>query len=288
MKIGDLVTYEGRSYVLRGLEPMSVPNRRAELEDVATGERIVVPLDEVSPRDHFLRADHRTTGRLGDRGRLAPVRCDRSGHSRRRSDLCRRRRDRGIRDRVRRRGGHRGGDRVEGLGVQAVPRPGDARRVRRRARRRLGAVFPASDFALRQVENLLEELLQSFVRKRSAICALEVLQHPLLPLRVDEADSARFLVALEARDQSQTHVQRVHDGTVRVGDFLAEPADEGIVVHGRPGHLSLTGSSLRGSAISRYGYVTRASTGSPRDGVSSCTTTTTRLPLSWTRTIRSA
>ena len=51
MKIGDLVTSEGRSYVLRGLEPMSVPNRRAELEDVATGERIVVPLDEVSPRD---------------------------------------------------------------------------------------------------------------------------------------------------------------------------------------------------------------------------------------------
>lgn len=51
MKIGDLVTYEGRSYVLRGLEPMSVPDRRAELEDVETGERIVAPLTEVSPRD---------------------------------------------------------------------------------------------------------------------------------------------------------------------------------------------------------------------------------------------
>jgi len=51
MKIGDLVTYQGRAYVLRGLEPMSVPNRRVELEDPETGEVIVVPLAEVSPQD---------------------------------------------------------------------------------------------------------------------------------------------------------------------------------------------------------------------------------------------
>jgi hypothetical protein len=51
MKIGDLVTYKGRAYVLRGLEPMSVPNRRAELEDPDSGEVIVVPLDEVLPQD---------------------------------------------------------------------------------------------------------------------------------------------------------------------------------------------------------------------------------------------
>jgi hypothetical protein len=51
MKIGDLVTYQGRAYVLRGLEPMSVPNRRVELEDPASGEVIVVPLAEVSPQD---------------------------------------------------------------------------------------------------------------------------------------------------------------------------------------------------------------------------------------------
>ncbi len=51
MKIGDLVTYKGRAYVLRGLEPMSVPNRRVELEDSETGEVIVVPLAEVSPQD---------------------------------------------------------------------------------------------------------------------------------------------------------------------------------------------------------------------------------------------
>jgi hypothetical protein len=51
MKIGDLVTYQGRAYVLRGLEPMSVPNRRVELEDPESGEVIVVPLTEVSPQD---------------------------------------------------------------------------------------------------------------------------------------------------------------------------------------------------------------------------------------------
>jgi hypothetical protein len=52
MRIGDLVTYQGTQYVLRGLDPMSVPERRAELEDPATGERIRVPLDEVEgPED---------------------------------------------------------------------------------------------------------------------------------------------------------------------------------------------------------------------------------------------
>jgi hypothetical protein len=51
MKIGDIVTYQGRPHVLRGLEPMSVPDRRAELEDAETGEVISVSLDEVSVRD---------------------------------------------------------------------------------------------------------------------------------------------------------------------------------------------------------------------------------------------
>jgi hypothetical protein len=50
MKIGDLVTYQGSVYVLRGLEPMSVPNRRAELEDPTSGELLIVPFDEVSER----------------------------------------------------------------------------------------------------------------------------------------------------------------------------------------------------------------------------------------------
>ena len=51
VEIGDLVTYLDRAYVLRGLEPMSVPDRRAELEDPETGELVMAPLAEVLPRD---------------------------------------------------------------------------------------------------------------------------------------------------------------------------------------------------------------------------------------------
>jgi hypothetical protein len=50
MKIGELVTYQGSVYVLRGLEPMSVPQRRVELEDPTSGELITAPFDEVSER----------------------------------------------------------------------------------------------------------------------------------------------------------------------------------------------------------------------------------------------
>jgi hypothetical protein len=48
MEIGDLVTYRGRAYVLRGLEPMSVPDRHAELEDPESGERVSVLLEELA------------------------------------------------------------------------------------------------------------------------------------------------------------------------------------------------------------------------------------------------
>jgi len=48
-QIGDFVIWRGRLYVLRGLDPMSVPNRRADLEECASGERVRPPLDEVSP-----------------------------------------------------------------------------------------------------------------------------------------------------------------------------------------------------------------------------------------------
>ena len=49
MRIGDSVTYQGRRYVLRGLDPMGVPDRRADLEDPETGESIRVPIAEVEP-----------------------------------------------------------------------------------------------------------------------------------------------------------------------------------------------------------------------------------------------
>jgi hypothetical protein len=47
MKIGELVSYEGKLYVLRGVEPMSVSDRKAELEDPASGERLRAPCAEI-------------------------------------------------------------------------------------------------------------------------------------------------------------------------------------------------------------------------------------------------
>jgi hypothetical protein len=47
MQLGSLVTHKGRPYYLRGLDPMSVSDRQADLEDAFTGARISVPLDEV-------------------------------------------------------------------------------------------------------------------------------------------------------------------------------------------------------------------------------------------------
>jgi hypothetical protein len=49
MKIGDPVLHEGRRYYLRGLDPMSVPDRRAMLEDAQTGERTSAPIAELEP-----------------------------------------------------------------------------------------------------------------------------------------------------------------------------------------------------------------------------------------------
>jgi hypothetical protein len=52
MKIGSYVIYEGRTYVLRGLDPMSVPDRRADLVDPDSGERIRVPLENLVAAIH--------------------------------------------------------------------------------------------------------------------------------------------------------------------------------------------------------------------------------------------
>ncbi len=51
MKIGDLVSYYGRPCYLRGLDPMSVTDRRAELEDAVTGEWFSALLADVAPAE---------------------------------------------------------------------------------------------------------------------------------------------------------------------------------------------------------------------------------------------
>ena len=53
MQIGDEVLFHGRNLRLLGHEPMSVPDRRAQVEDPATGERFDVPYDELEPAGGF-------------------------------------------------------------------------------------------------------------------------------------------------------------------------------------------------------------------------------------------
>jgi hypothetical protein len=47
MRLGELVSWKGRDYILQGFDPMSVPDRCAELEDRDSGTRIRVPADEL-------------------------------------------------------------------------------------------------------------------------------------------------------------------------------------------------------------------------------------------------
>ena len=47
MQIGDDVIYRGQRVRLLGHEPMSVPNRRAQVEDSVTGECFEVAYDEL-------------------------------------------------------------------------------------------------------------------------------------------------------------------------------------------------------------------------------------------------
>ena len=54
MEIGEVLTYKGRTYVVVGLEPMSLPDRRCELEDAETDERISVPYAFLTRRDEGL------------------------------------------------------------------------------------------------------------------------------------------------------------------------------------------------------------------------------------------
>src|SRR3989304_2933442 len=47
MKIGDLLTYNGRTYVVRGFDPHGVTPRSIYLEDAVTGARLVLPLEHL-------------------------------------------------------------------------------------------------------------------------------------------------------------------------------------------------------------------------------------------------
>jgi len=47
MNIGDVLIHRGRAVVLLSLEPMSVPDRLATVQDAETGEVLRVPVHEL-------------------------------------------------------------------------------------------------------------------------------------------------------------------------------------------------------------------------------------------------
>jgi hypothetical protein len=47
--LDDAVIWQGRSYVVKGIDPMNVPDRTASLEDIQTDQRVRVPVDEIAP-----------------------------------------------------------------------------------------------------------------------------------------------------------------------------------------------------------------------------------------------
>jgi len=49
MRIGEIIIWQGRRYVVCGVDPMGVPERRADLEDQETGERVRAPVSELRP-----------------------------------------------------------------------------------------------------------------------------------------------------------------------------------------------------------------------------------------------
>jgi len=51
IRVGDLVTYEGRVLRVRGISPMSASPRRVLLEDRETGEQVEARVDDLEPVD---------------------------------------------------------------------------------------------------------------------------------------------------------------------------------------------------------------------------------------------
>jgi hypothetical protein len=49
MELGSNVIHQGRLYVLLGVDPMNVSNRRAYLHDVETDDMVEVPYAEIGP-----------------------------------------------------------------------------------------------------------------------------------------------------------------------------------------------------------------------------------------------
>ena len=56
LRLGDFVLYRSQTYILKGFDPIGVPERRVYLEETTTGHELQVPLTEISPKGRQLPA----------------------------------------------------------------------------------------------------------------------------------------------------------------------------------------------------------------------------------------
>ena len=91
-----------------------------------------------------------------------------------------------------------------------------------------GRAERSRDLALRQVQDLAVDLLEPVGGEGAPIGALDVSQHPFLAVGVDEVVAPLGLVVLDPLDEPQPDVDRLDQGSVVVGDLLAQLANSGV------------------------------------------------------------
>jgi hypothetical protein len=123
-------------------------------------------------------------------------------------------------------------------------------------------------------------------RQRSGVGVLECTEQALFLIRVDEVDVLTLFVHPQLPNQSQSLVDGIEDRAVLLGDSLSESLCHRLV-QGRPWKCNRSLWLVRGIVINTNGYVTRAATGSPMEGVCSRTVRTIRPPWSRIETTRS-
>lgn len=71
MQIGDILTHDGRRYLIRGFDPEGVSPRVIYLEDAATGAHTTLPFEDLSSpskyKDGLLRLVTRSSAKKAPR-----------------------------------------------------------------------------------------------------------------------------------------------------------------------------------------------------------------------------
>ena len=91
--------------------------------------------------------------------------------------------------------------------------------------------FLPGDLLLGEAEHVVVELRQALLREGAAVCALQVLEHPLLACEIDEADPVLLLVALQLRDELQPLVHQRDERRIEIRDLSSHLQDVRVLGH---------------------------------------------------------